>query len=132
MDAAVMLQLFLAVFSAATTIFVTWFGYTLKKRDERRERKEEERRKNERLSEKENMAIREGVQAILRDRIIQMYTYCESLGYAPIYTVENMSHMYKAYHALGGNGAVTSLYERFKTFSHSKEDNGCDPTEPQP
>lgn len=57
--------------------------------------------------------LRSGVCALLRNNIIQSCkTYIE-MRERPLYEVNNVSQMYKAYHALGGNGSVTSLYEMF-------------------
>ena len=61
-------------------------------------------------------ALEEGVQAILRDRIIQLYSYCEKKHSVAIYESQNMEHMYNAYHGLGGNGLVTSLHKKFLEF----------------
>ena len=62
----------------------------------------------------ENDALRLGMRAILRDRIIQTYNHYSEKGYCPIYARENVSNMYDAYHNLGGNGTVTALYERLQ------------------
>ena len=62
---------------------------------------------------KKQVAIRDGVRAILRDRILQNYNhYCEK-GWAPFYAVDNVTIMYNAYHALDGNGAITEIYHKF-------------------
>lgn len=50
-----------------------------------------------------------GIQALLRDRLIQSYNHYIDKGYCPIYAQENMSDMYEKYHALGGNGTATKL-----------------------
>jgi hypothetical protein len=53
-----------------------------------------------------------GLQALLRDRIIQAYNhYMYERGSCPIYALQNIRSMYDAYHALGGNGAVDKLME---------------------
>jgi hypothetical protein len=58
--------------------------------------------------------MNEGVQAVLRDRILQCCTYHQELGYAGVHERENVEHMYEAYHKLGGNGMVTDLYTKFR------------------
>lgn len=64
----------------------------------------------EQKKEKEkNTAIAEGMQAILRDRIIFSYNNHKDKGYCPIYAKENVRRMYSAYHALGGNDVATKL-----------------------
>lgn len=69
----------------------------------------------------EKKALRQGMRAILRDRIIQAYNHYLDKGYCPIYARENITNMYKAYHDLGGNGTITELYNKLMDM----------PTEPQ-
>lgn len=54
-------------------------------------------------------AVELGVQALLRDRIVQSYYHYEERGWITLQGLENVNAMYKEYHALGGNGTVTSL-----------------------
>jgi hypothetical protein len=55
-------------------------------------------------------AIKLGMQATLRNDIINQYNKYVELKYIPIYAMENVEAMYKEYHALGGNGTITRLY----------------------
>lgn len=61
---------------------------------------------------REQDAIKAGMQAILRDRIIQAFNHYAEKGFCPIYARDNITHMYEAYHNLGGNGTITELYEK--------------------
>jgi hypothetical protein len=63
---------------------------------------------------KEQDAIKLGIQALLRDRIIQSYNHYQDKGCCPIYALDNVTALYIQYHALGGNGTVTELVERLK------------------
>ena len=56
-----------------------------------------------------NKAISDGVEALLRDRIIGAYNHYQDKGHCPIYAKENIKRMYDAYHALGGNDVATKL-----------------------
>ncbi|MEG1180203.1 MAG: hypothetical protein RR911_05590 [Oscillospiraceae bacterium] len=58
--------------------------------------------------------VEHGLQALLKDRIIQAYNHIIKQGYCPIYALENISEMYEQYHLLGGNGTVTRLVEELK------------------
>lgn len=58
--------------------------------------------------------VENGLQALLRDRIIQSYNHYIDKGYCPIYALENVTKMYEEYHALGGNGTVTKLVNELK------------------
>ena len=62
---------------------------------------------------RKHQAVQDGVQAILRDRIIQATNHYQEKGYAPLYARENIGHMRDAYHALGGNGVIEEIYKRF-------------------
>lgn len=74
-----------------------------------RKRKDDERATKE---TEEGKAMRDGMTAILRDRIIQAHNhYVEERGWCPISVKQSIALMYKAYHALGGNGLVTQMYE---------------------
>lgn len=69
---------------------------------------------------KEQDAIKLGIRALLRDRIIQSYNHYQEKGYCPIYALENVTALYAQYHALGGNGTVTELMERLKDMPTEK------------
>lgn len=69
---------------------------------------------------KEQDAIKLGIQALLKDRIIQSYNLCMEKGYCPIYALENINTLYKQYHALGGNETVTELVEKLKDLPTEK------------
>lgn len=62
---------------------------------------------------KRTAALELGVQALLRDRLYQMYSHYMDRGSAPIYARENFENMYKRYHELGANGVMDDYYERF-------------------
>ncbi len=72
-----------------------------------------------RLREQESIKL--GVQAILRDRIIDSYNHYMEKGYYPIYAQENVRRLYEQYHNLGGNGTVTHLVEELDTLPTGKE-----------
>lgn len=57
-------------------------------------------------------ALKLGVQAMLRDRIISAYNEYEKLGYCPIYARENIQELTTQYFNLGGNGVVHDLVDR--------------------
>ena len=53
---------------------------------------------------KRQKALETGVQALLRDRIIQSCDYYQKKQSISVHGRENIQSMYAAYHALGGNG----------------------------
>ena len=58
-----------------------------------------------------NVAIAEGVQALLRENIVSNYNRYLEKGYCPIYAKESIKKVYKAYADLGGNDVATGLYK---------------------
>lgn len=66
-----------------------------------------------RQKKKENDALKAGLQALLRDRIIQAYNhYVDGKGWIPIYALESINACYKSYEALGENGVINGLMEQ--------------------
>ena len=61
-------------------------------------------------------AIKEGLLAILHDRLYQACTYYIALGHIDTAGLKNIEYIYKAYHTLGGNGTGTELYKRAKAL----------------
>ena len=71
--------------------------------------------------ERKNEAVCLGVQALLRDRLIQEYNYYMDKGYAPIYAKENFENMWIQYHNLGVNGVMDEIHETFKHLPTEKK-----------
>lgn len=84
--------------------------YRIQKRDAWQEERERQKQQEEARHIKEDLAMRAGLCAILRDRLLQACLHYEKLGYLPPKELENMSRMYSAYHDLGGNDMITILY----------------------
>ncbi len=74
------------------------------------------------LENKKYLAINDGVRAILRDRILQTHNHYTEKGWAPFYALQNMDNMYKAYHDIGGNGAITEIYHKFMQLPQYQEE----------
>lgn len=72
----------------------------------------------------EQEAIKLGIQALLRDRIIESYNNYMDKGFFPIYARENVEALYVQYHALGGNGTVTELMEKLKELPTEVKEEG--------
>lgn len=71
-------------------------------------------RKKAKVEYRKSEAVLTGVQSLLRDRIIQAYNHYMEQDHIPIYGMENVLNMYKAYHDLDGNGTITKLVETMK------------------
>ncbi len=62
----------------------------------------------------EDDAIKDGVRAMLHDRIVEICDRCAERGFVHLHNLQSVEAMYQAYHNLGGNGAVTKCVEDFK------------------
>ena len=58
-------------------------------------------------------AVKRGVQALLRDRLLQGYKYYRMQGWADEDDRSNLENVYEQYHALGANGVMDNLRLRF-------------------
>jgi hypothetical protein len=61
-------------------------------------------------------ALLDGVLAILHDRIYQACQFYIAQGYVDMAGLKNVEYLYRSYHALGGNGTGTELYNRVKAL----------------
>lgn len=68
-----------------------------------------------------NKALKDGTQALLRAQMVNDYNKWRDRGYAPIYARENFENCWVQYHALGANGVMDNIHTIFLTL----------PTEPQ-
>lgn len=68
-------------------------------------------------------AVEDGIQALLRSEIIGVYNHYCPKEFIPIYALENVEEMYKQYHILGGNGAVTKLVEDLRELPTAIDTN---------
>ena len=72
--------------------------------------------------EDERKAIKEGLLAILHDRLYQACQFYLAQGWIDASGLKNLEYLYKSYHTLGGNGTGTELYNRAKALPIKQED----------
>lgn len=77
----------------------------IKKREERHKSDEEKR-------DKEYNALKNGISAVLKDRLIQSCNYFNSVRGITTQQMQNIETLYQSYHNLGGNGMITALYTK--------------------
>lgn len=58
-------------------------------------------------------AVKKGVQALLRDRLLQGYKFYRAQGWADEDDRSNLENVYVQYHKLGANGVMDNLHDRF-------------------
>lgn len=61
----------------------------------------------------DTVALKLGIQALLRSQMIADYNKYSEKGYAPMYARENFENCWKQYHSLGANGVMDDLREKF-------------------
>lgn len=61
-------------------------------------------------------ALWDAVLALLHDRLYQSCTFYIKQGSIDTGGLKNLEYLYKSYHALGGNGTGTELYNRAKAL----------------
>lgn len=62
-------------------------------------------------NKKKDLAIEQGVQALLRNEIIRRYREFETKGEISILDKENLEEMFEQYKNLGGNGTVKKMID---------------------
>lgn len=72
---------------------------------------------------KDRSANSKGTMLLLRVQLIEYHDKYVTMGEIPSYAYNNFVEMYDAYHALGGNGMVTKMYEEIQEL-HLKTNNG--------
>lgn len=64
----------------------------------------------------EHDLLKDGLLAILHDRIYQACEFNLQRGYCSIEEKKNIEYLYNSYHALGGNGTGTEIYNRVQSL----------------
>lgn len=64
----------------------------------------------------EREAWKKGVVSLLHDRLYQSCKYYISKNSIDVEGLDNIRYLYNSYHALGGNGTGTELYNRAKAL----------------
>ncbi len=69
-----------------------------------------------RAKKRENEALKSGVQALLRAKILQDYYKYTEKGKIPIDVLESVEACYKSYEALGENGVIDGVMEQLRAL----------------
>ena len=69
------------------------------------------------------LAIKLGLQAVLRARMIADYNHYMEKRFAPIYARENFQNCWDQYEALGANGVMNDIYFKFMALPTNKVNN---------
>lgn len=75
-----------------------------------------------RTRKKRQNDLQTGLQALLRDRIIQSYNhYVTEKKWIPIYAKDSLVSCYESYENLGANGVIDDLMAEIKALPNYKE-----------
>lgn len=107
----------LGVSAIVSGVVLFFFQRAMKTRDEKQE---EIKQQNEDL-EKQNKAIMMGVQAMLRDRLLQGYKHYIVKGWADYDDRSNLENIWTQYHALGANGVMDDMRSQFRQLPTQKD-----------
>lgn len=64
--------------------------------------------------------IRAGLQALLRDRLIQGYNHYSKKRWIPIYAKDSLLTIGNAYHALGANGVMNDIIQQIRDLPNTE------------
>lgn len=73
-------------------------------------------------NEEQIKALQLGVQALLRNKMVEIYNYSKEKGYAGMNTRNNFENIWQQYHSLGANGVMDDIHEKFLELPTEKED----------
>jgi len=77
------------------------------------ERRVQTAEENQATQQIQTRAVMLGVQALLRDRLLQGYRHYIAQGWAPYEERQNLENMYMQYEALGPNSVMDHLHGQF-------------------
>ena len=107
------IQIILLIVPAVATGVISILTYKIKQWHDKRALAEENHTKN--IIERER-ATNEALKALCRDRILQGYRYYKQHGGISTQDLESMTKLYNAYHGLGGNSIITTVFEKIKNM----------------
>lgn len=71
---------------------------------------------------REYATLKAGMLAILHDRLYQICRYHIHKGLITVDELDNIEHLYNAYHDLGGNGTGEEIYNRVRRLPLQKRE----------
>ena len=115
----------LSIVSTIVTGVISYLMYRLQRHQENKDAEMEKQREAEveriEQEKKKSEAIQASLLALIRDRILQGYRYYHGQGGISTQDLETMAKLYAAYHALGGNGTITTVYNKITNMPIKEE-----------
>lgn len=104
MEISFTLQIVTTLISGLLSVAVGYLGRKLKEESKKRQQEEAK-------IVREEQALREGIRAILKYRLLNLCQQCHKKGYiSSIEELENINDIYQAYVELNGNGTASKVY----------------------
>lgn len=112
-------SLITAAFTIISGVFLYLITDQFKKADKLKEAEakavkalKEEQDKRMQLEMLEQAVIKQGLLALLHDRLYESCQFYINQGWLSAQDLKSLTYLYEAYHKLGGNGTGTALYKR--------------------
>ncbi|SEO97588.1 hypothetical protein [Denitrobacterium detoxificans] len=120
MEGEYLQKIAIAIAPTAVTLCGGWIAQITKKMEEEERRRDERAAEEAEKREAERMALR----ALLRNELVRMHReWVETKGYITLEALEYARQTYEAYHAIGGNGTGTKLFEDMEALQIKEERN---------
>lgn len=100
--------------TAAFGAVVGALGMAVKSLRQKQREQQVQHVKEQKEQQERQGTIEGGILALLHSQLYRECGECEKKKYANVDDLRNLEYLYKPYHALGGNGTGTTLYERVK------------------
>lgn len=120
MEGEYLQKIAIAIAPTAVTLCGGWIAQITKRMEEEERRRDERAAEEAEKREAERMALR----ALLRNELVRMHReWVEQKGYITLEALEYARQTYEAYHAIGGNGTGTKLFEDMEALQIKEERN---------
>ena len=116
------IQTYVTVLSVVLTALMGYIVWLLKEQRKQKAVDIAERNARIRQEQEERNNNSRGTMLLLRVQLIEYHDKYMNSGNIPSYAYENFTEMYKAYHALGGNGMITKMMHEIEELHLKKKE----------
>lgn len=116
------IQTYVTVLSVVLTALMGYIVWLLKEQRKQKAVDVAERNARIRQEQEERNNNSRGTMLLLRVQLIEYHDKYMKSGAIPSYAYENFTEMYKAYHALGGNGMITKMMHEIEELHLKKKE----------
>lgn len=116
------IQTYVTVLSVVLTALMGYIVWLLKEQRKQKAVDIAERNAHIRQEQEERNNNSRGTMLLLMVQLIEYHDKYMNIGNIPSYAYENFTEMYKAYHALGGNGMITKMMHEIEELHLKKKE----------